>query len=108
MPAPDVLEIAGAGFEANRRRITSNVFIQLMQVVLCSLKPKNQPLRLGVVADRDRQHFEAGLTSLKRVAAFVRQTGHHFSDGRQPFRLYAFSLRFVELGHIEPDEQDRR
>ena len=94
--APDRAQIAGNLLELDRGRVAADVFVELLEVVLCLLEPTDQVERLGAVANLQGEHLEARLAALQGVAALVGQPGDHLADGGQPLRLERPLLRLLE------------
>ena len=51
-------------------------------MILSPLDTLNQIQSSGAILNFQTQHFQASLTALKRISAFVRQAGDHLTDAR--------------------------
>ena len=101
-------KVAGPPFELDRGRVTADVLVEVMEVVLRILNAVDQVEGFGPVSHLPGQHLQASLAALARALRLSwARPGDHLADGRQPLRLERLLLGLLQLGDVLPEGQDR-
>ncbi len=104
--APDVGQRGRLACELDGCGVTSDVFEEVVKVVLSGLYAIDQIEGFGPVGDLEREHFEAGLAALECVAAFVSETGDHLADGSEAFGVKRAFLGVLESRDVLADDHE--
>lgn len=93
------IEPGRPAIQHDRRRIFTDLIVEMVKVVLGRLQAIEVIERQGTVCDLQGQHFQAGLHPLHGVAAFVGQPRGHFADGGESLGL-PLGRHVAEARHV--------